>query len=64
MKRRIRFTAKNIILVALACVSFVVFICSVAMLDIEQMWIPYISMIVSFSFWALFCFANQSLLDD
>ena len=64
MKRRIRFTIKNVILTVLVIISFVVFICSGAMLDIEQMWIPYTTMVISFSFWALFYFVNKDLLDD
>lgn len=64
MKRKIKFTVKNVILIMLALISFVVFAVSACFLDSEPLWIPFTTMIISFALLALFSLVNQDLLVD
>ena len=64
MKRRIKITLKNVILMVLLAISVVVaFVCG-EMLDIEMMWIPLVVGAIAFGFVALFYFANEDLITD
>ena len=62
MKRRIRITVKNVILMVLLAINVVVaFVCG-AMLDIEQFLIPLAVGAIAFGFVALFYFVNEDLI--
>lgn len=63
-RKRIKFTLRNIVLMILVCLGFVGFFVFGAMLDSEPLWIPYTGMVISFTIWAWFYFANQDLIED
>ncbi len=58
MKKAIKHKVRKYIIKPFTCLCGIVFLCTLAVADADQMWIPVVAMIVSGGWLALYAWAN------